>query len=145
MHTHKTFIKTYLGYPTKTEQFVSFKKFGDEVMNLEHAHDRGILTGEKNVRNLEQKLSKVVHVYLISLSCLATCFIIKEISTMCSGFFLKLHCKSSFNWDIIIKLFHHLKAMNTKCIDLYHFSKMLARFWNMKINIERILYIPTVF
>ena len=64
MHTHKTFIKTYLGYPTKTEQFVSFKKFGDEVMNLEHAHDRGILTGEKNVRNLEQKLSKVVHVYL---------------------------------------------------------------------------------
>ncbi|XP_015760014.1 PREDICTED: uncharacterized protein C6orf118-like [Acropora digitifera] len=58
MHTHKTFIKTYLGYPTKTEQFVSFKKFGDEVMNLEHAHDRGILTGEKNVRNLEQKLSK---------------------------------------------------------------------------------------
>lgn len=66
MHTHKTFIKTYLGYPTKTEQFVSFKKFGDEVMNLEHAHDRGILTGEKNVRNLEQKLSKVVHVYLIS-------------------------------------------------------------------------------
>ena len=30
-------------------------------MNLGDAHDRGVLTGEKNVRNLEQKLTKVMH------------------------------------------------------------------------------------
>ena len=28
-------------------------------MHLGDAHDRGVLTGEKNVRNLEQKLAKV--------------------------------------------------------------------------------------
>lgn len=28
-------------------------------MNLGDAHDQGVLTGEKNVRNLEQRLAKV--------------------------------------------------------------------------------------
>ncbi|XP_068698111.1 uncharacterized protein C6orf118-like isoform X1 [Montipora foliosa] len=58
LHTQHAFIETYLSYPTKTEQFASFKKFGDQVMNLGDAHDRGVLTGEKNVRSLEQRLAK---------------------------------------------------------------------------------------
>ena len=55
----QAFVETYLSYPTKTEQFTSFRKFGDEVMNLGDAHDKGVLTGEKNARNLEHKLAKV--------------------------------------------------------------------------------------
>ena len=54
-----TFVETYLSYPTKADQFASFKRFGDQVMNLGDAHDRGVLTGERNVRNLEQQLAKV--------------------------------------------------------------------------------------
>ncbi|XP_073229884.1 uncharacterized protein C6orf118-like [Porites lutea] len=54
----QAFVVTYLSYPTKTEQFTSFRKFGDEVMNLGDAHDKGVLTGEKNARNLEHKLAK---------------------------------------------------------------------------------------
>lgn len=52
-------MKTYLSYPTKADQFESFKKFGDQVMNLGDAHDRGVLTGERSVRNLEHRLAKV--------------------------------------------------------------------------------------
>ena len=52
-------MKTYLSYPTKADQFESFKKFGDQVMNLGDAHDRGVLTGERSVRNLEHRLTKV--------------------------------------------------------------------------------------
>lgn len=48
-----------MSYPTKADQFTSFKRFGDRVMHLGDAHDRGVLTGEKNVRNLEHKLAKV--------------------------------------------------------------------------------------
>ena len=59
LHARQTFIETYLSYPTKADQFASFKKFGDQVMNLGDANDRGVLTGEKNVRNMEQKLAKV--------------------------------------------------------------------------------------
>ena len=55
----QAFVETYLSYPTKTEQFTSFRKFGDEVINLGDAHDKGVLTGEKNARNLEHKLAKV--------------------------------------------------------------------------------------
>ncbi|XP_058952483.2 uncharacterized protein C6orf118-like [Pocillopora verrucosa] len=55
---HHTFVKTYLSYPTKADQFESFKKFGDQVMNLGDAHDRGVLTGERSVRNLEHRLAK---------------------------------------------------------------------------------------
>lgn len=54
----QAFVETYLGYPTKADQFTSFKRFGDRVMHLGDAHDRGVLTGEKNVRNLEHKLAK---------------------------------------------------------------------------------------
>ena len=57
---HQAFIETYLSYPTKADQFASFKKFGDEVMHLGDAHDRGVLTGERNVRNLEHRLVKVI-------------------------------------------------------------------------------------
>lgn len=57
---HKAFVETYLSYPTKADQFASFKRFGDRVMHLGDAHDRGVLTGEKNVQNLEHKLAKVV-------------------------------------------------------------------------------------
>lgn len=56
---HHAFVETYLSYPTKADQFASFKRFGDQVMHLGDAHDRGVLTGEKNVRNLEHKLAKV--------------------------------------------------------------------------------------
>ena len=55
----QAFVETYLSYPTKADQFASFKRFGDQVMHLGDAHDRGVLTGEKNVRNLEHKLAKV--------------------------------------------------------------------------------------
>ena len=55
----QAFVETYLSYPTKADQFASFKRFGDRVMHLGDAHDRGVLTGEKNVRNLEHKLAKV--------------------------------------------------------------------------------------
>ena len=55
----QAFVETYLSYPTKADQFASFKRFGDQVMHLADAHDRGVLTGEKNVRNLERKLAKV--------------------------------------------------------------------------------------
>ena len=55
----QAFVETYLSYPTKADQFASFKRFGDQVMHLADAHDRGVLTGEKNVRNLEHKLAKV--------------------------------------------------------------------------------------
>lgn len=60
LHARQTFVETYLSYPTKADQFASFKRFGDQVMNLGDAHDRGVLTGEKNVRSLEQKLAKVL-------------------------------------------------------------------------------------
>ena len=55
----QAFVETYLSYPTKADQFASFKRFGDRVMHLRDALDRGVLTGEKNVRNLEHKLAKV--------------------------------------------------------------------------------------
>ena len=54
-----TFIDTYLSHPTKADQFTSFKEFGNQVMNLDDAHDRGVLTGERKVRTLERKLNKV--------------------------------------------------------------------------------------
>ena len=60
----QAFVETYLSYPTKADQFTSFKRFGDQVMHLGDAHDRGVLTGEKNVRNLEHKLAKVTTVFL---------------------------------------------------------------------------------
>ena len=56
--TH-AFVETYLSFPTKAEQFASFKSFGDQVMNIGDAHDRTVLTGERSVRNLERKLVKV--------------------------------------------------------------------------------------
>ena len=36
-------------------------------MHLRDAHDRGVLTGEKNVRNLEHKLAKVALPQLVQI------------------------------------------------------------------------------
>ena len=55
----KTFIQSYLNHTTKTDQFASFKDFEDKVIHLSDANDRGVLTGEKTVKMLQNKLSKV--------------------------------------------------------------------------------------
>ncbi|KAK3748801.1 hypothetical protein QZH41_016022, partial [Actinostola sp. cb2023] len=54
----KTFIQSYLNQTTKADQFASFKDFEDKVICLSDANDRGVLTGEKTVKMLQNKLAK---------------------------------------------------------------------------------------
>ncbi|XP_032238155.2 uncharacterized protein C6orf118 [Nematostella vectensis] len=53
-----TFVESYLAQSTKADQFASFKDFEENVINLGHANDRGVLTGEKMARTLGRKLNK---------------------------------------------------------------------------------------
>lgn len=57
----RDFIKSHLGYVTKSDQYTAMKSFETNIMNLPDASEKGLFTGDRIVRKLRHRLKKVTN------------------------------------------------------------------------------------